>query len=178
VRLTALLAARANQQTVESFPWEVLIPALIPAILALAAYAVGVIRPVAIVQAEYANVGSASDGVTRLYCTIKNRRLKGDRTLTNLALIAIPPMSYRSLHWWWRRTYEDRHPYLLWGEQLSRIVQEGVSIKTRDQMRFECEIRKPGGQPLPSGMRLPESVCLFAYFGRSRAAVKRLAFEP
>jgi hypothetical protein len=180
VNVAVLLTAPANQPAADSLPFEKLIgvPGAILALFGLAAYAFGLIRPVAITHALYVGVGSPAGGTTQLHCTIKNRKVLFDRTLTGLALVSIPSRWYRLTHWGWRRGHWDRESYVPWGTEISRIVQQGVVIGKRNQVRVDCEIRRPGGAPMRPGERLPDSVRLFAYFGTSRAAMKKPSLGP
>lgn len=173
-----LLADPGNQQAADAFPWQVLgIPSFLVALVVLAAYAIGLIRPVAIKHAMYVGVGSATDGATHLHCTIKNRKVNHERTLTGLALVAIPSSWHRLFHWRWRQGHWDQDSYGLWGDQVSRIAEQSIVIRKRDEVQIVCQIRRPGGEPLRPGEHLPEAVRLFAYFGTSRAAMKKPSFE-
>ncbi len=173
-----LLADPGSQQAADAFPWQLLgIPSALVAFIVLVAYSIGLIRPVAIKHATYVGVGSATDGATHLYCTIKNRKVNLERTLTGLALVAIPSLWYRLYHWRWRQEHWDQDSYGLWGDQVSRIVAQSIMIRKRDEVQIMCEIRLPGGTPMRPGEHLPESVRLFAYFGTSRAAMKKPSFE-
>jgi hypothetical protein len=167
----------AEQATGSTPDWSKLlgIPAAVVAVITLLAFAIGFIRPVAIKQARYWTSGVGDQHITELSCRVKNRKINIDRTLTNLALLHIPPLGYRIRHWRWRQDYTDTSPYILKGAIFATIRKEGgVKVAKRDEWPVRCRILSPHGRPLGPAEELPQDVRLMAYFGSSRPAVKRL----
>jgi hypothetical protein len=152
-------------------------PAAIVAVLTLLSYAVGILRPVKIMHARYWTTGTGRQRVTELSCTVKNRKINVDRTLTALALIRVPSLGHRLRHRRWRGKLLDRKAYLLFGGDQVEIQKGNVQITKTDERRLQCKVRGPDGQPLRPGERLPGDVRLLAFFGSSRPARKRPTYE-
>jgi hypothetical protein len=173
------LAGVAVQAPPAADPWKPLaVPATVVAVVTLLSYAVGFIRPVAIRQARYWTTGTDERRFTELTCRVQNRRVNVDRTLTNLALIRVPPLGHRLVHWRWRRDFEDDAAYGLRGKDIAKIVNGDVTIGKRDQRGLRCKVLGPDGRPLRAGQRLPAEVRLMAYFGSSRPASVRPKYLP
>jgi hypothetical protein len=155
-------------------PWKPLAaPAAVVAVITLLSYAVGLIRPVAIRQAWYWTTGTGAGRITELSCQVQNRKVNNDRTLTGLALIRVPPLGHRLLHWRWRQDLTDHDAYVLLGNDITEIGKGNVKIAKRDQRALRCKIHGPDGRALRPDEELPKAVRLLAYFGSSRPAAAR-----
>jgi hypothetical protein len=147
--------------------WKLIlgIPATLVAALALTAYVVGVIRPVAVKKARYWDEGET----TRFSCAIRNRSLLWDRNISSLSVGLLPP--------WWQRL---RHPGWDREAQVAEIIPFGDDIATmatgqwkltkREERTIKGEFRRPTGAGL---VQLEKRHRFRAHAGSKRSRSKR-----
>jgi hypothetical protein len=138
---------------------------VVPLVVALVAYAVGVLRPVA-VRADCITGAATLELVAR----IRNRRLKVSRQLTGLSLVTVPgDQLFRIAYPFWRRRMRPSTEgfQLVYGDVAS--LAGGRSIAARDTTVFRAAIGDQFGNPLPGTARLPPNVWIEASFGTRRS---------
>jgi hypothetical protein len=106
-------------------------PRAVLALIGVATYAVGIIRPLLVKRPRYWHAGET----TRLSCIVRNRSFLNERTITALSLVDAPGWLKRTFWPFWKRGAQ--HPELIvWG------VSGLATLGKRNEGKLEAELRK------------------------------------
>jgi hypothetical protein len=115
------------------FDWEMALglPAAISSAIGLAAYGVGVIRPLSIKRPRYWHTG----GTTRLSCIVMNRSLLYDRTVSSLSLVEARGWVKRTFWPFWKRSPQTPR-LIVWNASGFR------TLGKRDEVELKAELHE------------------------------------
>lgn len=169
MRLLGILVGQSSVSTSGGgTDWKLIlgIPAAVLAVMGLAAYIVGWIRPLGIPAAKY----WCEDESTKFSCAVRNRSLFGDKTISSLALVDVPPLWRRLRHPRWQHKSQPAQ-VIPFGADVAKIVSDGVRLTKREERTFKGELRTPTG---PRCMVLGGHLRMQAQAGSKRSRRRKL----
>jgi hypothetical protein len=122
--------------------WKLIIaiPAAVVAVLALIAYLVGVVRPIAVKKARYWSEGEA----TRFSCAVRNRSLMWDRNISGMSVVLLPSWRQRLVHPRWDRKAQAAG-IVPFGEDIVKMRKGEVKLTKREERVIRGELRNQAG---------------------------------
>jgi hypothetical protein len=160
--MIAIAAAKNGGTDIMTF---VGLPAALVALIGLALYFVGVIRPLAVSKPRY----WPEADLTRFSCFIKNRSRLYDKDVTGLSLVKLPSGLRRAVSRW--RRVSQVATVLPWGDDVARITKGGVTITKNKEIKVKGELRDRNGQP--GHIAVGTDIRIEAWAGSKRSRSKR-----
>lgn len=142
------------------------IPAAFAAAIAVAAYFVGWIRPLAVVKPRYWYEGDT----TQFVCWVRNRKMLYDQRVDSISLVEVPGRLKRFFWPFWRRTAQVA-AFIPWGPEVEIVRTQHIDLTKRQRHRIRGEIRRPAG---PGRLTLDPRLRIQAHAGAKRSRSRRI----
>lgn len=167
VSIVSLDATAESVVVIANFDWKfvVALPAVVVALSTLVtSFVIGWVRPIKVKVPRYWWEAHS----TRFSCSVKNRSYFGDVTISGLPILLLPR--------WWRRLAGWRHSpqraaLIPYGDDVSKMVTEGIKLTKREERSLTGELRGSDG---PGRLTVPKRVRIQAQAGSRRSRRRTL----